>query len=126
MIHINLLNDLVQFTLAGTPEEKAKEKEYLENALCERYIDYSNSTGKTVSDCDLYVHISKFKSADEIRDMLTPDLGVQDKKKPQFFQNPPVHYKFQTQNKIGVDELIDNKIEILRAGPRGSRGPQDT
>ncbi|KTD03670.1 hypothetical protein [Legionella feeleii] len=124
MIRINLLNDWVQFTLTGTPEEQARDKDYLENALCKRNIDYRNSTGQTVSDCDLYVHISNFKSANEIRDLLTPDLGVQDKKKPQFFQNPSVDYKFQTQNKIGVDELIDNKIEILRAGPRGPQ-PQD-
>lgn len=28
MIRINLLNDLVQFTLTGTPKEKVKEKEF--------------------------------------------------------------------------------------------------
>ncbi|WP_019216586.1 hypothetical protein [Legionella tunisiensis] len=74
-----------------------------------------------MSDCDLYVHISKFKSANEIRDMFIPDLAVADKKQPQFFQEPPVHYKFQTQNRIAVDKLIDNKIEELRTGPRGSQ-----
>lgn len=119
MIHINLLNDLVQFTLAGTPEEKAKEKKYLERALCERYIDYSNTTGKTVSDCDLYVHISKFKSANAIRDLFTPDLGVADKKKPVFFKEPPAHYKFQTKGNMEADKLIDNKIKALQTGPRG-------
>ncbi|KTD25398.1 Uncharacterised protein [Legionella lansingensis] len=114
MIRISLLNDLVQFTLASDLKERQREKEFLEDALGQRYINYSNTIGDTPSDCDLYVHISQFSSANDIRDLFTPDLSVQDKKQPKFFHEPPVHYQFQTQDKIAADSLIENKINELK------------
>ncbi|QDP72958.1 hypothetical protein FOG18_10480 [Legionella israelensis] len=127
MIHISLLNDLVQFTLSSDPNEREKEKKFLENALRQKRIFFTDTIGETQSLCDRYVHVSQFNSVDDIRDLFVPNLSSQGKKDykktPVFFKEPPVHYRFEEQpqaaekhgriHRVPADKLIENKIAKL-------------
>ncbi|WP_145984899.1 hypothetical protein [Legionella jordanis] len=110
MIRISLLQDFLQFTFDSNPEKRKQEKQFLENALCLKQIDYSNSFRDTASDCDLYVHLSQFQSIDDIRELFVPDVHTRGKY-VEFFKEPPVHYQFQRQGTTPIEDLITAKLQ---------------